>query len=61
MIYVLVFYLDALDIPDDYSGRVWMVDPLDGTKDFVHKGTGFSVMIGLCINQSYFKACSHIF
>lgn len=32
----------------DFSGRVWMVDPLDGTKDFVNKGSGFSVMIGLC-------------
>lgn len=36
------------DIPVDYSGRVWMVDPLDGTKDFINKGSGFSVMIGLC-------------
>lgn len=34
----------------DYSKRVWMVDPLDGTKNFVHHGNGFSVMIGLCIN-----------
>jgi 3'(2'), 5'-bisphosphate nucleotidase len=38
------------DVPLDYSGRVWMVDPLDGTKDFVNRGTGFSVMIGLCEN-----------
>lgn len=36
--------------PDNYSGRVWMVDPLDGTKDFVNNGGGFSVMIGLCVN-----------
>lgn len=36
--------------PLDYSGRVWMVDSLDGTKDFINKGTGFSVMIGLCEN-----------
>ncbi len=28
--------------------RVWLVDPLDGTKDFKNGGTGFSVMIGLC-------------
>ena len=28
--------------------RVWMIDPLDGTKDFKNGGTGFSVMIGLC-------------
>lgn len=27
--------------------RVWMIDPLDGTKDFKNGGDGFSVMIGL--------------
>lgn len=30
------------------SSRIWMVDPLDGTKDFKNNGSGFSVMIGLC-------------
>lgn len=34
----------------DFSGRVWMVDPLDGTKDFIHHGGGFAVMIGLCVD-----------
>jgi 3'(2'), 5'-bisphosphate nucleotidase len=34
----------------DFNGRAWMVDPLDGTKDFVNKGKGFAVMIGLCEN-----------
>ena len=38
------------NIPPEYSGRVWIIDPLDGTKDFVNKGSGFSVMIGLCDN-----------
>lgn len=33
--------------PDSYEGRVWMVDPLDGTKDFVSGRDCFSVMIGL--------------
>lgn len=28
--------------------RIWIVDPLDGTKDFKNGGEGFSVMIGLC-------------
>lgn len=37
-------------MPPDYRGSVWMIDPLDATKDFVNKGTGFSVMIGLCEN-----------
>lgn len=30
--------------------RIWMVDPLDGTKDFKNGGAGFSIMIGLCQN-----------
>jgi 3'(2'), 5'-bisphosphate nucleotidase len=30
--------------------RVWYVDPIDGTKDFIRGGDGFSVMIGLCVD-----------
>ena len=30
--------------------RVWMVDPLDGTQDFVQRTGDFAVMIGLCIS-----------
>jgi len=37
-------------VPKNYSGRVWMVDPQDGTGYFVHGQDGFSVMIGLCVN-----------
>ncbi len=41
------------ETPDDGSRRtrerVWMVDPLDGTADFVRGRTGFAVMIGLCV------------
>ena len=29
------------------SPRVWFVDPIDGTKDFIRGSDGFSVMIGL--------------
>ncbi|MCA9471235.1 MAG: 3'(2'),5'-bisphosphate nucleotidase CysQ [Nitrospirales bacterium] len=38
--------------PPDLSsrGRVWYVDPLDGTKEFINKNGEFSVMIGLAIN-----------
>jgi 3'(2'), 5'-bisphosphate nucleotidase len=32
------------------AARVWMVDPMDGTEDFIQGETGFSVMIGLCID-----------
>jgi 3'(2'), 5'-bisphosphate nucleotidase len=29
--------------------RVWYVDPIDGTKDFIRGEDGFAVMIGLCV------------
>ncbi len=32
------------------TGRVWYVDPLDGTKEFIGKNGEFSVMIGLAID-----------
>ncbi len=34
----------------DYSGRVWIVDPLDGTNLFAQHKEGFCVIIGLCLN-----------
>ncbi len=45
---------DALlteELPDDGSrfgaARAWLVDPIDGTKDFIAGRPGFSLMIGL--------------
>lgn len=35
---------------DDYQGRVWMIDPLDGTRAFVDGSDSFSVMIGLAVD-----------
>lgn len=32
------------------SENIWMVDPLDGTKNFKNGGIGYAVMIGLCKN-----------
>jgi len=32
------------------SKNVWMIDPLDGTKNFKNGGKGYAVMIGLCQN-----------
>jgi len=32
------------------KSRVWMVDPIDGTRDFIRGQTGFVVMIGLCLD-----------
>jgi 3'(2'), 5'-bisphosphate nucleotidase len=43
------------EAPDDGSRlqrpRVWMVDPLDGTKDFIRGREGFAVMIGLLVDD----------
>jgi 3'(2'), 5'-bisphosphate nucleotidase len=42
------------EIPDDGARmgrpRVWMVDPIDGTSDFIAGDTGFVVMIGLAVD-----------
>lgn len=39
------------EVPDDgarlSARRTWLVDPIDGTKDFIAGRVGFSVMIGL--------------
>ena len=37
-------------IPNDYEGRVWMVDPLNGTKSFIKGRDTFAVVIGLVEN-----------
>lgn len=31
--------------------RIWMVDPIDGTKDFIAGRSGFATMIGLVVGQ----------
>jgi 3'(2'), 5'-bisphosphate nucleotidase len=40
------------ELPDDGARlskpRVWMIDPIDGTSDFLRGEDGFVVMIGLC-------------
>lgn len=41
------------ELPDDGrrlgAERVWFVDPIDGTKDFIRGADGFAVMIGLVV------------
>jgi len=32
------------------SSRLWLIDPIDGTKDFIRGEDGYSVMIGLVID-----------
>jgi 3'(2'), 5'-bisphosphate nucleotidase len=51
------FPADAIlseEVPDSgarlQQSRVWMVDPIDGTRDFISGDDGFAVMIGLCID-----------
>jgi 3'(2'), 5'-bisphosphate nucleotidase len=39
---------DLRRLEDD---RVWYIDPIDGTKDFIRKRDGFCVMIGLCLRH----------
>jgi 3'(2'), 5'-bisphosphate nucleotidase len=38
------------NIPNAYDGRVWMIDPLDGTKSFLKGKDNFSINIGLLEN-----------
>lgn len=41
------------EAPDDGTRlakpRVWMIDPIDGTRDFLRGENGYAVMIGLCV------------
>ena len=41
------------ELPDDSArltkSRVWMIDPIDGTRDFLRGESGYAVMIGLCL------------
>lgn len=36
--------------PTVTTPRIWYVDPLDGTKEFINKNGEFSVMVGLTVN-----------
>jgi len=47
---VIVSEESADDLARISARRVWYVDPIDGTKDFIRGGDGFSVMIGLCVD-----------
>ncbi len=39
--------VDAGHVPDVSGGRFWLVDPLDGTKEFINRRRDFTVNIGL--------------
>lgn len=38
---------ESTGVPIPYPRQMWIIDPLDGTKDFIKKTNDFSVMIGL--------------
>jgi len=42
--------VEAGKIPDVSGGRFWLVDPLDGTKEFVKRNGEFAVVVGLIID-----------
>jgi 3'(2'), 5'-bisphosphate nucleotidase len=48
------------NIPDDYTGRVWMVDPLNGTKSFIKGADTFAVVIGLVENGVPIFGCVNV-
>ncbi|MDO8642666.1 MAG: inositol monophosphatase family protein [Candidatus Woesearchaeota archaeon] len=45
-----IFSEEDTNRPTNFSGRVWFVDPLDGTASFVAHEENFTVIIGLCEN-----------
>lgn len=42
----------AGDLPEQLTDYFWLIDPLDGTKEFVKGGTDFTVNIGLIHNNT---------
>ena len=46
---VIISEENADDLRRLTANRVWYIDPIDGTKDFIRGEDGFCLMIGLCI------------
>jgi 3'(2'), 5'-bisphosphate nucleotidase len=44
--------VEAGDIPDVTGGTFWLVDPLDGTKEYINRNGDFTVNIGLIVDGS---------
>jgi 3'(2'), 5'-bisphosphate nucleotidase len=42
--------VDAGNIPDISGGAFWLVDPLDGTKEFINRRDEFTVNVGLIVD-----------
>lgn len=43
--------LDGRNVPDVSGGQFWLVDALDGTREFVARGRDFTVNIGLVVDN----------
>jgi 3'(2'),5'-bisphosphate nucleotidase len=56
----LILSEEHATLPQYYEGRVWMVDPLDGTKYFIKGGNNFSVLIGLVENGEPIIGCIYL-
>ena len=48
---VIISEENADDLRRLEARRVWYIDPIDGTKDFIRGEDGFCVMIGLCLDH----------
>lgn len=48
---VIISEESADDLRRLTARRVWYIDPIDGTKDFIAGREGFAVMIGLCVDH----------
>jgi 3'(2'), 5'-bisphosphate nucleotidase len=48
---VIISEENADDLRRLGARRVWYIDPIDGTKDFIRGEDGFCVMIGLCLDH----------
>lgn len=53
----LILSEESTVIPESYEKRVWMIDPLDGTKGFITGLDGFSINIGLLENGEIVFGC----
>lgn len=40
--------------------KVWIIDPLDGTKDFIQKTGDFSIMVGLSVRGEVVLGCVYV-
>ena len=37
--------------PEGFNNRIWYIDPIDGTREFIKKNGEFAIQIGLAVNE----------